>query len=374
MSRSNLTIHEGGIDAALAHYSENATPQLLIMEIGESADETLGQLDTLAEVCDAGTNVILIGQTNDILLYRELIKRGVAEYLVNPVAPRDIYEAVASIFIDPNAPPQGRTYAFIGSRGGSGSSTVAFNTAWYMAEQNPDEEITIVDLDVTFGTAALAFNFETQQTVDELMSDPERLDDVLIDRFMIDVTDNLKLLASPASLDADERQLSDGLDSLLDILRRRSNHVILDVPHRWAPWVQQVLLEADETVVVGSLDLSGLRDSKTLIDRLKRQRGEQAPVHLVLNHEGAFKKTELSAKDFENAIELEPTATIAHDPNLFGTATNNGQMIAQVNAKGPVQDTYLQLCLRLTGKLAAIQNKKKGFSLNFMRSDKTEAG
>ena len=374
MSRSNLTIHEGGIEAALAHYSENATPQLLILEIGDSGEVALGQLDTLAEVCDAGTNVILIGQTNDILLYREMMKRGVAEYLVNPVAPRDIYEAVASIFIDPNAPPQGRTYAFIGGRGGAGSSTIAYNTAWFMAEQNADEEITIVDLDITFGTAALAFNFETQQTVDQLLADPARLDDVLIDRFMIDITENLKLLASPASLDADERQLTESLDALLDLLRRRSNHVVLDIPHRWAPWVQQILLEADETVVVGTMDLAGLRDCKTLIDRLKRQRGEQSPVHLVLNHEGAYKKTELSAKDFENAIELEPTATLAHDPNLFGTATNNGQMVAQVNAKSAISDAYLQLCLRLTGKLATIQKKKKGFSLSFMRTAKSEAG
>lgn len=121
LSRSNVDARMGGIDAAIAHYQDNATPQLILLESAATGQDMLGELDRLAEVCDAGTNVLLMGASNDINLYRELIRRGVAEYLVGQVAPRQILEAATTIFEDPDAPPMGRSIAFIGSRGGGGA-------------------------------------------------------------------------------------------------------------------------------------------------------------------------------------------------------------------------------------------------------------
>lgn len=155
----------------------------------------------------------------------------------------------------------------------------------------------------------------------------------MLDRFLIEYDENVRLLASPSNLNTDERIMTDSLDRLLELVRRRSSFVVLDVPHRWAPWVQQVLLDADETVVVGVWDLSGLRDTKNLVDRLRGKRAETSPVHMVLNHHGAFKKTELSPKDFETAVESKHDIIIPHAPALFGTASNNGQMVGQVNSK-----------------------------------------
>jgi pilus assembly protein CpaE len=364
LSRSQLDVQAGGISEAIQHYNDNPTPQLLILETLSEAGTVLEELDQLAEVCDAGTNVVLVGHSNDIALYRELIKRGVAEYLVPPIAPRDLFEVIAGIFIDPNAPPLGRMIAFMGSRGGCGSSTMAHNVGWYLADQFPDEDVTIVDFDLNFGTAALAFNVETQQTVDQILADASRLDDVLLERHLIEIDDNLRLLASPASLDVTDAIVGEAAAAMIDMLRRRSNFVVLDLPHQWTPWTQQMLLDADDAVITAAMDLPGLRDTKSLLDRLKQQRGESGPVHMVLNHEGAFKKTELSPKDFENATDLQPDVRVPHDPNLFGSAGNNGQMIGQVNAKNKASEAVRELAIRVSGKQAAIKKKKKVFSLN----------
>ncbi|MDP6564137.1 MAG: AAA family ATPase [Alphaproteobacteria bacterium] len=363
LSRSKVEANLGGLDAAVAHYQENATPQLILLETHASGDAVLEQLDQLAEVCDAGTNVVLMGTANDITLYRELIHRGVAEYLVEPVAPRQVLDAVTTIFEDPDAPPAGRAMAFMGSRGGAGSSTIAHNVAWFLGQEY-GEEVTVIDLDVTFGTAALSFNLETQQTIDLALADPSRLDDQLLERFLVEFDENVRLLASPATLNAEEKIMTDSLDRLLDLVRRRSSFVILDIPHRWAPWVQQVLLDADETVITGVLDLSGLRDTKNLVDRLRQQRGETSPVHMVLNHHGAFKKTELSPKDFENAVEVEPDLVLIHDPNLFGAAANNGQMVGQVSGKHKAAEALRGLALTLSGRQPQ-QKSRKSFLSQF---------
>ncbi|MBT7632410.1 MAG: CtpF protein [Rhodospirillaceae bacterium] len=357
MSRSNVDARMGGIEAAIAHYQENATPQLILLETASEGDEVLNELDRLAEVCDSGTNVLMMGAANDIGLYRELIRRGVADYLVGQVAPRQVLDAVTTIFEDPDAPPMGRSIAFMGSRGGSGSSSIAHNVAWHLGQEY-GEEVSVIDLDVTFGTAALSFNLETQQTLEQALADPSRLDDQLLERFLVEYDENVRLLASPSNLDAEERIMAESLDRLLDLVRRRSSFVVLAVPHRWAPWVQQMLLDADETVIVGVLDLSGLRDTKNLIDRLRKQRGPTSPVHMVLNHHGAFKKTELSPKDFETALEVKPDAIIPHAPALFGTASNNGQMLGQVSGKHKSVDVLLELAQLVSGRQPQQKTKK----------------
>ena len=373
LSRSNVEVRMGGIEAAISHYQDNTTPQLVLLESDSDGPEMLKELDRLAEVCDPDTNVLLIGLPNDISLYRELMRRGIAEYLVGRVAPQQILHAVIAIFEEPGATPIGRSIAFIGSRGGSGSSSLAHNVAWHLGQEY-GEEVSVIDLDITFGTAALSFNVETKQTLEQVLADPSRLDDQLLDRFLIEYDEHVRLLASPSNLNAEESMLTESLDRLLDLLRRRSSFVILDLPHRWTPWVQQILLEADETVVVGVLDLSGLRDTKSLVDHLRQQRGATSPVHMVLNRRGASKKTELSPKDFETAVEMKPDVIIPHAPDLFGTASNNGQMLGQVNRKHKSVETLRKLAMLVGGRQTGQKVKKNLLSqLGLMKNSTAKA-
>ncbi|MBM3491020.1 MAG: pilus assembly protein CpaF [Alphaproteobacteria bacterium] len=307
------------------------------------------QIDQLAEVCEAGTNVLVIGAANDVGLYRELVRRGVGDYLIKPIAPRQLLDAACNILVDPNAPPMARLICVIGSRGGCGASTIAHNLAWHLGHDFEDE-VVLIDMDITFGTAGLAFNVETPQGVHTALADPDRLDAQLLERFLARYDDYVQLLVAPASLEAEEKIYTGALERLLDLVRRRAAFVVMDLPHRWAPWTQQVLLDADEVVLVSTLDLAGLRDTKNLIDRLKAKKGDTAGARLVLNHVGAFKKTELGAKEFETTTGLKAAVTIAHDPALFGTAANNGQMGVEVNAKHRAVEALKQLAITVSGR------------------------
>ena len=115
--------------AAVEFYQTATTPNLILVESPLVGQELMGELERLAEVCDEGTNVVVIGHQNDVQLYRDLISRGVAEYLYAPISMADVMEVVTTLFVNPEASPLGNTIAFIGAKGGVGSSTVAHNVA-----------------------------------------------------------------------------------------------------------------------------------------------------------------------------------------------------------------------------------------------------
>ncbi|WP_405041504.1 CpaE family protein, partial [Phenylobacterium sp.] len=202
MERTTVVTRMGGLAAAVEVYQNQATPSLVMVECLESAPELLGLLDRLAQVCDPGTKVVLIGSANDIALYRELMRRGVSEYLVPPLNPLQMVRTVAGLYADPSAPFVGRQIAFCGAKGGAGTSTIAHNVAYSITERLQTGAV-LVDLDLAFGTAGLDFNQDPIQGIVDALQQPDRLDPVLMDRMMARCTERLSLFAAPATLDAD---------------------------------------------------------------------------------------------------------------------------------------------------------------------------
>src|SRR5690242_4635982 len=98
MSKVALTTHNGGLDGAIESYKSNPTPNLIIVETTLANDDIPHALDRLAEVCDASTRVIVLGHVNDVVLYRDLIRSGVSEYLVLPASPQAIVNAISVLF------------------------------------------------------------------------------------------------------------------------------------------------------------------------------------------------------------------------------------------------------------------------------------
>ncbi|MGH6992827.1 MAG: hypothetical protein ACREEH_05760, partial [Caulobacteraceae bacterium] len=171
MERATTTVRSGGLTAAVELYQNQPTPSLILVEARSDAEELLRPLAALAEVCDPGTKVIVIGSANDIALYRELMRRGVSEYLVPPLSTLQVIGAITSLYADPAAPFMGRQIAFCGARGGVGSSTLAHNLAHQLSERMSTGTV-IVDLDLAFGTAGLDFNQDPLQGVADALAQP----------------------------------------------------------------------------------------------------------------------------------------------------------------------------------------------------------
>lgn len=358
LSRATTQIRVGGAPAAVEAYQHEPTPPLIIVECLQDPQTLLWQVDQLANVCDAGTKVIVIGPTNDILLFRELMRRGVSEYLVSPVQPLQLIGAIGGLFNDPAQPFVGRTVAFVGARGGAGASAVAHNTAYAISERIGANTV-IVDYDLPFGTAGLDFNQDPLNGVADALGQPDRLDATLLDRMMVRCTDKLSLFAAPATLDADWDISPDAFEEVTTRIRSTAPFVVLDLPHLWSGWMRRTLISADEVVVVATPDLASLRNAKNMIDLIKSSRPNDAPPRLVLNQVGVPGRPEIPAKDFGAALGVLPSLVIPFDAKTFGAAANNGQMILDAGAKTKSAEAFQTLAQIVSRRELPVQTKGK---------------
>lgn len=359
MAKVSLRITSGSTAAAANMFSSAPTPNLIILETPAEPQNLLRELSPLAEVCDPSTKVIVVGRYNDISLYRELMRNGISEYIVAPVEMADLIGAVNAIFVDPDAEPLGRSIAFIGSKGGVGSSTIAHNCAFGISNLFATETI-LADLDLPFGTANIDFDQDPAQGIAEAVFSPERLDEVFLDRLLTKCSQHLSLLAAPSMLDRSYDFDRAAFQPVLEVLQRSVPVAVLDVPHSWSDWTRSVLSDADEVVITAVPDLANLRNAKNMIDALKKLRPNDKPPHLVLNQVGMAKRPEISPADFCAPLELDPIAIIPFDSQLFGNAANSGRMISEMDGKCPTAETFSQIAHVITGRASAKKTKKGG--------------
>jgi pilus assembly protein CpaE len=361
MSRASVDVRIGGIARAIEVYRESRSPDLLLLESRAGSADLLGDLEGLADVCDPDTRVMIIGASNDVMLYRELTDRGIADYLVWPLSEAAVIAAVSRVFRDIKPKKHGKSIAFVGAKGGVGASTVAHNVAWALAGELASNVI-LADMDLPFGTAGLDFNIDAEQGIADAIGDTSRLDELLLDRLLVRCSDHLSLLAAPAVLgkayDFDET----AFEQMLEIARAHAPNVILDVPHMWTAWTRRTLVSADEVVIVAEPDLANLRNAKSLVELLVQARPNDTPPKLVLNRVGMPRRPEIKPAEFAAALNLEPIARIAFDPATFGTAANKGQMIASVSARSPACGAFSDIACAVAGRHDGKARVKRGLA------------
>jgi pilus assembly protein CpaE len=300
------------------------------------------------------------------------MRSGISEYVVAPVSMADIISVISAIFVDPEADPMGRSIAFVGAKGGVGSSTLAHNLAWSMSNLF-GSEVVVADLDLAFGTANINFDQDPAQGIAEALFAPERIDEVYLDRLLAQCAEHLSLLAAPSTLDRVYDFDTDAFAQIIDIAQRSAPLLVLDVPHVWNGWTRTTLTHADEVVITATPELANLRNTKNLVDTLKKLRPNDAAPHLILNQAGMPKRPEISAKDFSEPLGIEPLAIVPFDPQLFGNAANNGRMLGEMDGQHAAVQMINEMAHVLTGRSEAKTRKKPGLGGLLGRFNKIKA-
>ncbi|MGC2087519.1 MAG: AAA family ATPase [Bradyrhizobium sp.] len=348
LGKAHLKVQMGGMAAAAEAYRSAPTPNVIVLETDARTDILAG-LDQLATVCDPGTRVVVIGRVNDVTLYRELVRRGVSDYVLAPVTPLDVVRSICNLFSAPEAKAVGRIIAVVGAKGGVGASTIAHNVAWAIARDLAMDAV-VADLDLAFGTAGLDYNQDPPQGIADAVFSPDRVDTACMDRLLSKCTDHLSLLAAPATLERVYDFGAEAFDAIFDTLRSTMPCIVLDIPHQWSGWTKRALIGADDILIVAAPDLASLRNTKNIFDLLKAARPNDRMPLYCLNQVGIPKRPEINAGEFAKAIESPPVATIPFEPQIFGAAANNGQMIAEISANHKTTEMFLQIAQRLTGR------------------------
>jgi pilus assembly protein CpaE len=339
------------LDAALRRIRSGYVPRVMLLDLADTA-APIAEVSSARTVGGAELKLVAVGNVNDVSLFRDLLAAGCNDYLVKP-ATRDALAAVlekGSATASAGDGGLGQVTVFVGSRGGVGTTTTAVSCAWLLAEER-GQRVALVDLDLHFGTIALKLDTDPGGGLCEALEQPSRIDALFIERAMVKVTDNLRVLAAEAS--ATQHLIVDAgaVDMLLYELRRKFARIIVDLPRGATPVQRAVLASASHVVVLCERSLAGLRDTI----RLQTMMREQAPqVHVWLVEAGATGGRALIGKsEFQKGIGQALNAGISYDPKSSGAAVNSGQPLPVAAPRAPIVREFRQLAELVAGPAPA---------------------
>ncbi|HZB92475.1 MAG TPA: AAA family ATPase [Stellaceae bacterium] len=349
---SSAKVRAGGLEVARKSIDITTPPTLVLVDLSDATEPVEG-MHELAQLCGPSTHFLAIGSVNDVALYRHLIALGVADYLVKPVSSELLCEAFAAAirsYAAPGESRQTRLFAFIGARGGVGTTTVAVSTAWLLAHEFKLRSA-LIDLDLHFGNLALSLDLEPGRGLREALENPERTDSMLLASAMVTEGEKLPILATEESL---EEQLSfDGaaVAPLLAALSQDYDCLVVDLPRSLDAMARQVIALADATIVVTDLSLAALRDSVRLGDLAKTLEARGKPL-LVANQVGADHRGEIGRAEFERGIGGELDHVVPFDVKAVVAAAHNGKALPDAAANSKAAIELRKLAARLAGREA----------------------
>ena len=345
-------VRDGGVDEARSLIAGGPSPAVLLVDVSEAADP-VAELDALAEICEPTTRVLALGRTNDIGLYRALMRMGLSDYLVKPVSAEALVDALrrAQQTEAPAAEPAGaaRVIAFVGARGGVGATSLAVSAAWSLAREHGKKTV-LLDLDLQFGAAALSLDLEPERGLREILANPERIDSLLVSSAMTHAGDGLRLLSAEEPLDQDLEVAPAGVRALLAAMDEACDVVVVDTPRRADPAFREVLVRADVAVIVTDLTLAAMRDCQRLVKLLKAQ-GARGEILIVANRVGGV-AGELPKDEFARGAGAPVAFAAPVESKAAQAAAEQAKPLVETAGRGPLGSEVRRLAARLAGAQA----------------------
>ncbi|KPQ33200.1 MAG: Tad secretion system pilus assembly protein CpaE [Porphyrobacter sp. HL-46] len=377
--------NKGGLRNAVQSLSVSASPAILIVDLSESGDP-LNDINALAEVCEPGTVVIAIGQVNDVRLYRDLLASGIHDYLLKPLSAQQVHDAISqalAVFMSPKAGDHDGakrhiSTAVVGTRGGVGASTLATSLAWLFSDHHKSPTA-LLDLDVHFGTGALALDLEPGRGLTDAIENPSRIDPLFIERAMVRANDNLSILSAEAPISQPLMTDGSAFVQLEDEFRQAFEMTVIDLPRNMLINFPQLMADVNLVLLTCELTLASARDTIRILSWLKTNAAHAHPMIVANKVQPSL--SEISKADFEASIERKVDFVIPYDVKAASNAAKLGQVFVDANRSSKATAAIRQIAERVIGAdmddLAAGGDEKKsllaGFDFKALLSKKAKA-
>lgn len=358
MGWSQEKAYKGGLRNAVQSLSVSASPQILLVDLSESGDP-INDINSLAEVCEPGTIVIAVGQVNDVRLYRDLLMSGLQDYLLKPLSPDALRDSFANAQTILNAPKHEEnaadrphiSTAIIGTRGGCGASTIAASLAWIFSDKQ-GHPTGFLDLDVHFGTAALAMDLEPGRGLTDAIDNPSRIDGLFIERAMIKANEKLSILSAEAPMSSPV--LTDGAAffQLQEEFRAAFENTVIDMPRSMLIAYPHLVHDVNVAVIVTEMTLASARDAIRVLAWLK-QSAPHCKILIVANKIQAT-AVEISRKDFEGTIERKIDLMLPIDAKAMAQSAKLGQPVVEAVRGSKVSAGLATLAEMIQGTAAEV--------------------
>jgi pilus assembly protein CpaE len=341
------TVQRGNIVKAIQYIAAERSPRILVVDISD-VGLPVTEVHRLADVCEPGVSVIVIGTRNEVGLYRDLLHAGVSEYVVKPLTPnlmeKALHTATHGADTAPISRKLGKLVVVAGARGGVGTSTIAVNAAWYFANRHA-RRVALVDLNLHNGSCSLMLNLAASSGLRDALDNPLRIDSLFLERTMMLHGERLYVLGSEEPLD-DELQFSPAaFDTLIEVLREQFHYIVVDAPRMPSPATRRALETADTRVIIVDQTLLAVRDAARLA-RLQPA-GEHRDI-FVVNRGGEAGRRSIRVDEIAGALEQRVRCVVPFQPTLFAAAAASGEVPAA--RRGRFADSVATLATEISGQ------------------------
>jgi pilus assembly protein CpaE len=352
-TNSKISVFSGGVMAAINYYKDNLTPDLIIIEFSSDLNEMMHDLSLLSEVCDVKTRVIIAGQINDVTVYRELIRNGIAEYLVLPTTTTALINAISNLYNDKNSVPLAPSVTFVGAGGGVGTSIIAQSIALSLAN-NYNTDTIFIDLDTTFPLANLSWSVEeSSKNITALIQNAQGyVDDTLLRSCLVKVSDNVTLLTSTSDpLYQHDDSHDDLLSDMIKASKRLSDFTIIDIPSGLLNIEKRIaLLNSTHIVIVTEPTIKSIRNLGVLYYAIQSMRPNDAAPFIILNKVNPDSKSQLDIQTIIDNTGITPDMSIPFMDNVTDMAIAQGIPVASLDNTEEFNLEIQRLTCLLIGK------------------------
>ena len=342
-------VKRGDIGAAISYLSSNSSPRIVVVDISKS-ELPISDINSLAETCEPGVEVIVIGAQNDIGLFRDLMQIGVSDYLAKPVTRELLRRSIETVRQGARnvnlRGRMGKLVAITGVRGGTGATTIVANLAWLLSEK-VGRRVALLDLDFNYGALSLAFDQRATPGLREALENIHRVDQLFIERTIVHVNQRLALLSCEEPLDYTVHFETKAYDELVGHLAKQFHYVMVDVPDSAGPEHQHVLKTAAVRILVLDPTLASMRHTIRLLKSMGQEEIGRQTI-LVLNRRWPASEGDLTVEEIEKALNHRIDVVIPFGKGQLVGAENAGELVA--SKPSPVTDALTELVQELSGR------------------------
>lgn len=350
------TVQIGGADMFAALLESDAPPKFALVDL-DNQEQPVQIATRLISLCGPNSKVVAIGSTNDVKVFRGMLAAGMSDYLVKPLTPELLTQSMQTAArggaATSSAPKEAKNIVFVGVRGGVGTSTIATNVGWLLAHELK-KKTALLDLDLQYGTSALALDIEPGHGLRDVLSSPQRVDGLMIAGALVTESDNFAILGAEESIEEIMHVDPNAIMALLKEVRMNYAAILIDMPRHMVATQKRVLATAHEIVLVTEMSLVGIRDTLRIRTSLKNL-GSNARITQIATRISPSRPAAVDEATFTKGAQAKIDFIVPDDHKNMVAASNAGKMLGATASSAPSTKVMREIAAHL---IATEEDKK----------------